>query len=139
MPTTNEFSIELNDQPGVLGNICRTLADRGVNILALEAQPLRSEGMSQVRLVVDNPTMLKSVLDSQNLNYTETQVAQVRLPHRPGELARAASRLGEANININHVYCGVDASTNEPLLIFGVADAGRAAKVLDEAATAARA
>jgi len=139
MPTTNEFSIELNDQPGVLGNVCRSLADRGVNILALDAKPLETKGKSQVRLVVDNPTTLKSVLDNQKLNYTETQVAQVRLPHRPGELARAASRLGEANININHVYCGVDANTNEPLLIFGVADAGRAATILDEAATAARA
>lgn len=139
MPTTKEFSIELNDQPGVLGNICGSLADRGVNILALEAQPLEGTDKSQVRLVVDNPTTLKSVLDNQKLNYTETQVAQVKLPHRPGELARAASRLGEANVNINYVYCGVDANTNEPLLIFGVADAGRAATILDEAATAARA
>ena len=139
MPTTKEFSIELNDQPGVLGNICRLLADRGVNILALDARPLEGKGRSQVRLVVDNPTTCKSVLDNQKLNYTETQVAQVRLSHRPGELARAASRLGEANVNINYVYCGVDANTNEPLLIFGVADAGGAAKILDEAATAARA
>ena len=139
MPTTREFSIELNDQPGVLGNVCRSLADRGVNILALDARPVEGKGISQVRLVVDNPTTCKSVLDNERLNYTETQVAQVRLPHRPGELARAASRLGEANVNINYIYCGVDASTNEPLLIFGVADAGRAAKVLDEGVTAARA
>jgi hypothetical protein len=40
-------------------------------------------------------------LDGLRMAYTETQVAQTRLAHRPGELARVASRLGEANINID--------------------------------------
>src|SRR5437899_2695950 len=135
MPTTKEFSVRMEDQPGTLGTICRTLADRGVNILAFQSIPL--EGKSLVRLVVDNPTAAKSVLDTQKLTYTEAQVAQVKLPHRPGELARAASNLGEASVNINYAYCGIEPGTNAPLLIFGVADAGRAAKILDEAAAAA--
>ena len=135
MPTTKEFSVRMEDQPGTLGTICRTLADRGVNILAFQSIPL--EGKSLVRLVVDNPTAAKSVLDTQKLTYTEAQVAQVKLPHRPGELARAASKLGEASVNINYGYCGIEPGTNAPLLIFGVADAGRAAKILDEAAAAA--
>ncbi len=135
MPTTREFSVRMEDQPGTLGTICRTLADRGVNILAFQSIPL--EGKSLVRLVVDNPTAAKSVLDTQKLTYTEAQVAQVKLPHRPGELARAASKLGEASVNINYAYCGIEPGTNAPLLIFGVADAGRAAKILDEAAAAA--
>ncbi len=135
MPTTKEFSVRMEDQPGTLGTICRALADRGVNILAFQSIPL--EGKSLVRLVVDNPTAAKSVLDTQKLTYTEAQVAQVKLPHRPGELARAASKLGEASVNINYGYCGIEPGTNAPLLIFGVADAGRAAKILDEAAAAA--
>jgi hypothetical protein len=137
MPTTTELSIQIDDQPGTLGKICRTLADSGVNILAFQLQPLGKRG--QVRLVVDNPTSAKSVLDKEKLEYTEEPVAQVKLPHRSGELARAASKLGENKVNINYAYCGVDAKTNEPLLIFGVSDAGRAAKILDDAAASARA
>jgi len=137
MPTAKELSIEMDDQPGALGKICRSLADRGVNILGFESKPADTKGKSVVSLVVDNPTTAKSVLDSQKLRYTETEVAQVKLPHRPGELARAASKLGDANININHAYCCIDPQTNEPILIFATADAGRAAKVLDEAAAAA--
>ena len=64
-------------------------------------------------------------------------MAQIKLPHRPGELARAASRLGEANININYAYGGIDPSTNAPLIIFGVTDAGQAATILDRTAAAA--
>jgi hypothetical protein len=135
MSTTREFSLSMKDKPGTLGRICQALADRKVNILAFQSMPF--EGKSLVRFVVDNPTTAKSVLDSQKLKYKETEVVQAKFPHRPGELARAASQLGEANINIEHAYCGIDPGTNAPLLIFGVAEAGRAAKILDKAAAAA--
>jgi hypothetical protein len=134
MPTAKEFAIEMDDRPGTLAKACRALADRGVNILAFQASP--SQKKSLVRIVVDNSTTAKSVLDSERLDYKEAEVAQVKLPHRPGELARAASRLGEANINIQYAYCGFEAGTHAPLLIFGVAEAGRAATLLDQAAGA---
>jgi len=136
MPTNKEFAIRTEDRPGTLGKVCRALADRGVNILAFQSIP--SEGKSLVHIVVDNPTSAKTVLDSERLSYTENEVAQVRLPHRAGELARAASRLGEANININHAYCGLEPGTNTPVLIFGVSDVGRAATILDQTAAAGK-
>jgi len=136
MPTTKQFAIEMDDRAGTLAKTCRALADRGVNILAFQANP--SQKKSLVRIVVDNPTSAKSVLDSEHLSYTEAEVAQVKLPHRSGELARAASRLGEANININHAYCGFEQGTNAPLLILGVAEVSRAVTLLDQATAAAR-
>ncbi len=136
MPTTKEFSIQIEDRPGTLGKFCRALADKGVSILAF--QSYSSEGKSVVRMVVDNPNAAKNVLKTESQSYTEAEVAQAKLPIRPGELARAASRLGEANINIMYAYTGIESGTNSPLLIFGVADAPLAASVLDQAAAAAR-
>ena len=135
MPIMRELTILMEDRPGTLGKFCRALADREVNILAFQSFP--SEAMSVVRLIADNLTTAKTVLDTERHTYTETEVAQVKLPHRPGELARAASRLGEANININYAYTGIEPGTSAPLLIFGVADATRASAILDEAAVAA--
>jgi len=135
MPTTKELTFRVEDRPGTIGKVCRALADRGVNILAFQAFP--SEGKSQVRIVVDNPMTAKTVLDTERVTYTEAEVAQVKLPHRPGELARAATRLGEANININYAYGGVEPATNAPFLIFGVAEVGQAVAILDQAAAAA--
>ena len=137
MPITREFTLSMKDQPGTLGKVCQALADRGVNILAFQSMPC--EGKNLVRFVVDNPTTAKSVLDTQKLPYKEMEVAQTKFPHRPGELARAASQLGEASINIDHAYCGLDPGTNTAFLIFGVAEAGRAAKILDKTAAAASA
>ena len=100
MPTSKEFAIRMEDRPGTLGKVCRALADRGVNILAFQSFP--SGEKSQVCIVVDNPKIAKTVLGDEGLDYTEAEVAQVKLPHQAGEVARVASRLGEANIN--HAY-----------------------------------
>ena len=136
MPTSKEFTIRMLDQPGTLGKTCRALADRGVNILAFQSFPAGA-GESQVRLVADNPIITKSVLESQGLATSEADVVQVKLPHRPGELARAASRLGEANININYTYSGLEPGTNTPLVFFGVVEIAEAVTTLDQLAAAA--
>ncbi len=135
MPTTKEFTIRLEDRPGTLGKLCQALAEQSVNILALQSFPLKKD-KSSVRLILDNPAVARSILDLQKTDYTETEVAKVTLTHRPGELARAAARLGDAGINIDYAYCGVDPSTNATMLLLGVADAGKAAKALEQAAAA---
>jgi hypothetical protein len=90
------------------------------------------------RFIVDNPTTAKTVLDSEQLTYVEAEIVQAKLPHRPGEIARVASRLlGEANININYAYCGLKPGTNMPLVFFGVTDVSKAAPILEQAAAAA--
>jgi hypothetical protein len=136
MPVTKEFTVLMEDRPGTLGAICRALADQGVNILGLQAFPIG--GKSVTRIITDNPTTAKTVLNSQQLTWTEADVVQVKLAHRPGEAARVASRLGEANINIHYAYCGLESGTNAPLMFFGVAEVGKAAPVLDQAAAAAK-
>jgi len=135
MPVSKEFAVLMEDRPGTLGKICRALAERGVNIVAFQSAP--SEGKGLVRFVADNPATARKVLDNEGLSHKETDVAQAKLQHLAGELARLASRLGEADININYAYCGVDPSTKTPLLIFGVTDVGLAAAILDRIAAAA--
>jgi hypothetical protein len=136
MPATKEFTIHLEDRPGTLGKLCRALADRGVNIVAFQSFP-EEKGKSTVRLVTDNPTTTKTVLDSERTIHKEAEVAQTKLPHRPGALATAAAKLGEGKINISYAYAGIEPGTNAPVVIFGVAEVGQAAKILDEVAAAA--
>jgi hypothetical protein len=106
-----------------------------VNIVALQSAPAGGKGL--VRFVADNPATARKALDNEGLSYKETDVAQAKVRYRSGELARLASRLGEADINIDYVYCGVDPSTNTPLMIVGVTDVGMAVAILDRTAVAA--
>jgi acetolactate synthase small subunit len=43
MPTSKELTIRMEDQPGILGRCCKSLAARGVNILAFQAVPFGRE------------------------------------------------------------------------------------------------
>ena len=133
MPTVTEFTIHLEDHPGTLGKLCRAIADRGVNIVAFQSFP-EERGKSAVRLVTDNPTTTRTVLIAEQTTHSEMQVAKTSLPHHPGSLASAAEKLGEADINITYAYVGIDPETDTPVVIFGVAEVGQAAKLLDEAA-----
>jgi hypothetical protein len=138
MPINKELTIRMDNRPGSLGEVCRALAEARINILAFQSIP--SEKTILVCMVVDDSMLAASVLDEHGIGYTEAEIAQVKLANEPGELARAASRLGSAGINIHYAYCGVEAETNTSLVIFGVTEVGRAAALLDRpAAVAARA
>ena len=132
MPVTKEFTVLMEDRPSALGKFCRALADRGVNILALHSFPIG--GKSVTRFIVDDPSTAKTVLVSEGLTYVEVEIVHAKIAHRPGEIARVASRLGEAKININYAYCGLEPGTNAPLVFFGVSDVEKAAPILERAA-----
>jgi hypothetical protein len=137
MPINEELTIRMDNRPGSLGKVCHALADRGVNILAFQSIP--GERTILVCMVVDTPAAAAAILDKEGISYTEGEIVLAKLPRGPGELARAASKLGDANINIHYAYCGVETATNAPLVIFGVSEVGRAATILDQTATAAAA
>jgi hypothetical protein len=70
------------------------------------------------RLVLDNPTAAKTALDNA----------------RPSARRRKSEdELGEANININYAYCGLEPGTNTPLVFFGVNEVAQAAPLLEQA------
>jgi acetolactate synthase small subunit len=51
MTVTKEFTVLVEDRPNALGKVCRALAERGVNILAL--QFLYSAGKATPTLVFE--------------------------------------------------------------------------------------
>ena len=132
MPKVKEYTVTIEDKPGALGKCFLALAQRGVNILAF--QSFVEEGESLARLLVDDPAGAKAVLGGLHMIFEETEVAVVRLAHRPGELGRAASRLGEKQINIDYSYCGVEPGSTLGLIVFGVDNLTKAASLLDELA-----
>ncbi len=130
MPKMKEFTITIEDKPGALGKCFLALAERGVNILAF--QSFVEEGESLARLIVNDRAGAMAVLSGLRMIFEETDVAVGYLPNRPGELGRAAARLGENKINIDYSYCGTDPETNRGMLVFGVNNLTKAANLLDE-------
>src|ERR1700676_5604047 len=133
MPKAKEITVTIADKPGALGKCFLALAERGVNILAFQSYVEERESL--VRFLADDPASAKAVLGGLRMIFEETEVAVVRLAHRPGELGRAASRLGEGQINIDYSYCGLEPGSTRALVVFGVDNLARAVNLLDELAT----
>ena len=131
MPITKEFIVLIEDRPGALEKVCRGLAERDVNILALQSSPVGAKSVT--RFICDDPGTAKAVLTADQLTYAEEEIVQIKIQHRPGEIARLASLLAQADININYVYCGLEPRTNAPLVFFGVAEAAKATRILEHA------
>jgi hypothetical protein len=132
MGRAKEFTVTIADKPGALGRCFVALAERGINILAFESYVEDRESL--VRFVADKPDVAKAVLGSLHMMFEETDVAVVRLPHRPGMLGGAATRLGENRVNIDYSYCGMEPGSDRGLLVFGVDSLTVAAKALDDLA-----
>jgi hypothetical protein len=129
MPKMKEFTVTIEDKPGALGKCFLALAERGVNILAF--QSFVEEGESLARLLVDDPAGAMAVLGGLRMIFEETEVAVVRLTHKPGQLGRAAFLLGENKINIDYSYCGLEPGSTRALVAFGVDNTTKAASLLD--------
>jgi len=132
MPKAKEFTVTIEDKPGALGKCFLAVAERGVNILAFQSYVEERESL--VRFLANDPATAKAVLGSLHMIFEETDVAVIRLAHRPGELGRAASRLGEKQVNIDYSYCGLEPGSALGLVVFGVDDVTKAVTLLDELA-----
>ena len=129
MPKAKELTVAIQDRPGALGKCLSIMAERGVNILAFQSYV--EEGESLARFLVDDVAAGTKALGENSMIFEVTDVVTVRLAHRPGELARAATKLGEEQINVNHSYSGVEPGSKLALAVFGVDNLTKAAAALD--------
>ncbi len=97
-----EFIVDMENQPGRLAALTEALAVFDVNIEALTAYGHNGEGT--VRLITSDAPTTRRVLDEAALSFEEHTVLTVRLPHRPGELARLTRLLADAGVNIDALY-----------------------------------
>lgn len=132
MAKAKEFTVTIEDKPGALGKCFLALAERGVNVLAFQSYVEERESL--VRFLTDDMANARAVLSDMRMIFEVTDVAVVRLVHRPGALGRAAARLGEGQVNIDYSYCGLEPGSTLALLVFGVDSLTRAATLLDEVA-----
>ena len=129
MPRAKEFTVAIPDKPGELGKCFLALAASGINILAFQSYVEERESL--VRFLADDAATAQKVLAEVRMIFEQTEVAVVKLAHRPGALGRAAARLGGGQINIDYSYCGFEPGSPMVLLVFGVDNLTKAVTLLD--------
>ena len=119
MPRAKEIKIRVEDRPGMLGEVALALSEKNVNLRAVNAWVENGEGI--IRMVVDNVGAAKRALAARGWKAEQQEVLEVELADKPGALAALATALGEAGVNITHVFVGT-AGARKATVFLGVSD-----------------
>ena len=128
MAIVTQFSLALENRPGVLAEVCSELAAKAVNIEGIMASDVR--GWGSVRLVVNHLEAARKVLGALGVRFVEEEVLAVHLSDRPGSLGRITRKLAENKINVDYIYGSIERGSPKALLIVAVSDLKRAAKLI---------
>jgi len=126
MAKAAQLTLSLKSRPGVLAALARTLADARVNISAISADT--RVGRGRIHLVVNNPAQARRALRGAKYRATEEMAFVVRMRNKPGALARLASRLAKARVNIKSIYA--TAAGRSAIVVLTVGSVARARKIL---------
>ena len=121
-----QISIFLENKPGVLANVCKTLGAFDINIRGISVSDTVDHAV--VRLIVDNPRKAIHVLGEHGALVVETDVLAVKLDDKPGTLAKLASKFAREKINIEYAYGTSD--DTEATVFVRVSDVKKALQLL---------
>jgi hypothetical protein len=127
----HELTIMTPNQPGKLAAVLNALAKAKLNLLALDSSS--GYDLNMVRLIPSDAGKTKSVLSKLGYPVTETKMLAVTITDRPGQLAKVASTLGRAEVNIEYMYATAAQMDREALVAIHISDFAKGVKALRDA------
>ena len=125
MAKTKLFTIAIDNQPGAVAAIARTLGDAKVNILSLLGTAQGAGG--SVQLIVEDARRAKKALDAARIAYQETPAEQYELPNKAGSLAQCLNQLAAKGVNMNSICAMAAKGGRKAVVVYTVEAAAKAA------------
>ena len=97
-----EFKVFVADKPGELARVTEALANAAVNIRAITSESKHES--TYLRVVTSDVQTTEKALSNSGLKYELSDILDLELIDRPGELAKVARRLARAGINVHSIY-----------------------------------
>jgi hypothetical protein len=126
--TIQQISIFLENRPGQLAAICRTLAKAGVNIVTLSLADTADFGI--VRMIVDDHVRGAKVLADAGFAVRETEVVTATVRNAPGGMAELMEKFDAAGVDIEYSYAYALGNGKEAILVFRFKDNAKALAAL---------
>lgn len=120
-----EFVVSVEDEIGSLRDAAKVLSKAGVNILAISSEVRGPKAM--LRIVADREAPARAALLKAKYDFGECDLLQLVLDDEPGALARNASLLADAGVNVRAVYI-IGKAKGKTDVAFSVDDFGKAMK-----------
>ena len=119
MAKIKQFTIPLENRPGALAEVVRTLGSAKVNILSLLGTAQGTSG--SVELVVEEARRARKALDDARITYQETTAEGYELPNKPGALADYLGKLATKGVNLNSICATATKGGKKAVLVYTVA------------------
>ena len=129
--TVHQISLFLENKPGRLAAICRTLTESGVDIDSLSLADTPDFGI--VRLLVDRWEKARDVLQSAGFGVNVREVVAISAPDEPGALARILEAVDATGANVEYMYAFAVARGASARFIFRFDDTEKAVAALSAA------
>ena len=123
-----EAIIRIRNRIGVLAQVTKTIADKGVNIEAVIATV--EGGDAVIRLVTGDHQRTIDVLRELRPDVQEAKVVLAEVEHKPGLLRHITEKLAQENIDLYYLY-GTATDAHTCLVAFASANNDRAVMVLN--------
>jgi hypothetical protein len=93
----NIYTVELKNQPGELAHVCEVLGRDGVNI---ELAGVTAGDHGVVCFTASDESAATTALEGAGIDFTAHPALRVTCADRPGEAAKFARKLANANVNV---------------------------------------
>lgn len=129
MELATQLALFLDNKPGTLARVCEALAEAKINILAFSMSDTVDHTV--LRMVVSDPRAALALFEERGALVLENEVLLLEGDNKPGSLARIASKLADADVNIEYVYSATSPRSKNGLLVMRVSNYKKAMKVLN--------
>jgi hypothetical protein len=118
MAKTKQFAVTIENRPGAVAEVAKTLGNAKVNILALLATAQETSGTLQ--LIVEDTRRAKKALDDARISYKETIAEEIELPNKPGALAQSLEKLAAKGVNLNSIFATAAKGGKRAVVVYAV-------------------
>ena len=126
--TIKQLSVFLENKPGQLAGILKTLAAADVNIVTLSLANAPEFGI--VRMIADDHVKGAAALAEAGFAVRETEVVAVTVPDHPGGMAELTAKLDRAGVDIEYSYAYSLGHADKAVLVFKFDDNAKAEAAL---------
>ena len=121
-----QLSLFVENRPGALNEVCRTLKDNNINISTLSLADTQAFGI--LRLLVKEHAKANTVLEQAGFVVKTTEVLAIPVANCPGGLAQLLDTLQDCQVE--YMYAFASEVHDHAVMVFRFADPDKALEVL---------
>lgn len=121
-----QLSLFVENRPGALNDVCRTLEENNINISTLSLADTKAFGI--LRLLVKEHGKAKQVLEAAGFVVKTTEVLAIQVANCPGGLAQLLDTLKDCQVE--YMYAFTTEVHDKAVMVFRFADPDKALEAL---------